>query len=287
MRKVAIVTGPTCSGKTAKAISLALERGAEIISCDSVQIYRGMDVGSAKASMRERQIAAHHLLDVAEPTEPFDVAQYAELAKRALDDIFRRGKAAIVAGGSGFYLKAWFCAVADDVEIPQEVREFADKAEARGRQTLADELLKLDPDAGNFADLRNPRRTKNALMRCMASGLTLKELREKFSKKAPPFGELEREIFFLNPDDETLKKNISLRTRLMLENGLLDEAEKLLKIRARLNPSAASAIGYKEAMDFIESGKSDMAELASQICRNTFKLAKKQRKFFKSQLGLH
>ena len=118
MDEVIIISGPTAAGKTAKAIELALELGAEIISCDSVQVYKHMDIGSAKPSQKELAQVPHHLIDVCPPSRQFSVGEYVELSKIALEKIRKNKHRAIVAGGSGFYLKAWFSPVCDEIEIP-------------------------------------------------------------------------------------------------------------------------------------------------------------------------
>lgn len=284
--KITIITGPTCSGKSALALRIAEEKDAEIISCDSVQVYRGMDIGSAKPTREEQARVRHHLVDVAEPDEVFDVARYVDFAKSAVADIFSRGKKIVVVGGSGFYLKAWFCAVTDEIEIPQEVKARADSLDKLGADALADALLEFDSDAGNFVDLKNPRRTKNFLMRCLACGKSVAQQREDFLKMPPPIGEFKKDITFLNPPDEILQDSIQRRTRAMLDNGLVEECRKLLSRGIKQNPSASSAIGYRETIAWIENGSSSSELLLAEICKNTFALVKKQRKFFRGQLGL-
>ena len=127
MTEIFIITGVTCSGKTSMSMELARKEGAEIISCDSVQIYRGMDIGSAKASAEEMSEIPHHLVDVCDCDKHFDVSEYVALAKEALEDIAARDKKIVVCGGSGFYLRAWFAAVTDGVGIPSEIKASATK----------------------------------------------------------------------------------------------------------------------------------------------------------------
>lgn len=286
MRKVTIITGPTCSGKTACSIEFAERFGAEIISCDSVQVYRGADIGSAKVSLAERKRVRHHLIDVVEPDGYFNVSDYIERAKAAIDDIFSRGKKVAVVGGSGFYLKAWFGAVVDSIQIPPPVESFVEGIAAGGAQALAAELLKADASASKFLDINNPRRTKNALKRVLASGLSVEELAERFRSMPSPFGELEKDVIFLNPEDSDIRPKIELRTDAMLAGGLVKEVETLLEKYAKLNPSLESAIGYRETIDFIRGKIATLGELRAAICRDTRLLVKKQRSFFKSQLGL-
>ena len=158
MTEVFIITGVTCSGKTSMSMELARREGAEIISCDSVQIYRGMDIGSAKASAEEMSEIPPHLVDVCDCDKHFDVSEYVALAKKALEDIAARGKKIIVCGGSGFYLRAWFAAVTDGVGIPSEIKSVCDEIEQRGASALKEALLKIDPAAADTVDILNLRR---------------------------------------------------------------------------------------------------------------------------------
>lgn len=284
MTEVFIITGVTCSGKTRRAIELAKKIGGEIISCDSVQVYRGMDIGSAKAAPEELTEVPHHLIDVADCDKPFDVAEYARLAKAALDGISARGKKAVVCGGSGFYLRSWFAAVTDGVKIPDGVKKVCDEIEKTGAGRLAEALLKIDPDAARTVDILNPRRAKNALARCMASGKTCAELAEEFAALPCPMGEISRNVQILDAPDEELSERIRERTRKMLSGGLVSETQKLLALGIKNNPSAASAIGYRETIAWLKSGGKNERELEGQIARNTAALVKKQRKYFKNSL---
>lgn len=285
MLEATIITGATCTGKSAKAIDLAEKIDAEIISCDSVQIYKGMNVGAAKPSKEELARVPHHLIDVAEVSEIFDVAKYAQLAKQAAENILKRGKKIIVAGGSGFYLKAWFCAVTDQIEISQEIKNFADKIAENGNEALAQALLKIDPKAAEFLDIKNPRRTRNALMRCISSGKNVEQLQKDFAKLECPIGEIKREVILLDLPDETLLERIKSRTAAMIENGLIEETRILLKNDIEKNPSAACAIGYRETINWLKNNSKNTSALAEEISKNTFSLVKKQRKFFRTQLG--
>ncbi len=283
MTEVHIISGPTCSGKTARAIELALEIGAEIISCDSVQVYRGMDIGSAKATAQERKLVRHHLIDVADVSENFDVSKYVELSKAAMKDILGRGKKVVVTGGSGFYLKAWFAPVADSLSIGDDIRKATAQIEAEGgAPALAEALRKADPFAGEFVDMNNPRRTKNALERCMASGKSVRQLLDEFSKLPCPMGELKRSVEFLDCGDDGLKARIEKRTESMIAEGLIEETKALIEKGIAANPSASAAIGYRETIQWINEGRTDTGELAELISADTFALVKKQRKFLKS-----
>lgn len=284
MTEVFIITGATCSGKTEMSLELAKSLDAEIISCDSVQVYRGMDIGSAKATARERGEIPHHLIDVADCSKTFDVSEYVAQAKAALSDIRARGKNVVVCGGSGFYLRSWFAAVTDNVKISESAKLFCEETEKLGANALTRELLKIDPDAAQTVDVLNPRRAKNALARCLSSGKTCAQLAADFAALPCPFGEIKRNVRILELPKENLEEKIRARTEDMIARGLVDETRELIKAGIKQNPSARAAIGYRETIEWIESGGSDISELSRQITANTLALVKKQRKYFKNSL---
>ena len=285
MNEVVIISGATCTGKTALAIDIAEKNNAEIISCDSVQIYKKADIGSAKASVEEQQRIRHHLIDVVNVDEIFDVATYVELAKKALQDITNRGKNVVVVGGSGFYLKSWFMAVADTIQIPKHISDFASKIEEEGgAKALAIELLKIDKLAAETIDICNPRRTKNALERCLATSKSVRQLRSEFEKLPCPMGEFPRKFVLLDVEDDKLFQRITLRTNSMIENGLIEETKKLIDLGILKNPSLKNSTGYKQAIEFIQNNSTDLQRLKDDIAIQTMSLVRKQRKYFASQL---
>ena len=280
--KIEIISGTTCAGKTAASIELAEKINAEIISCDSVQFYRGMNIGSAKATPAEQARVKHHLIDVANVDEIFDVAKYIELAKKALAEIKAKQKNVVVVGGSGFYLKAWFCAVADEMSIPQHIKEFAMQTEKKGANALACELLKIDPEASKSLDIHNPRRTRNALERCLTSGKSVKQLHDDFAKLPCPFGELERNFTILDRPDAEMLERIKLRTQQMIEQGIVQETRRLLELGLEKNPAAANSTGYKQTIAFIKNNETDLKKLENEIVIQTMSLVRKQRKNLRS-----
>ena len=282
---ITIITGPTCSGKTSKAIELAEKINGEIISCDSVLVYKGMDIGSAKPTKQELARVKHHLIHVSDVSQKFDVSQYIEHAKKALDDILQKGKQPIIAGGSGFYLKAWFSAVTDNLEIPEEVKNLADKIESEsGNEGLKQALLKLDANAPKCVDILNPRRVKNAFQRCMASGKSAQQLLDDFKKLPCPLGDFDRNLTILDHPDDQLFARIQERTKQMIKDGIVEETKELLENGILENASASTAIGYRETIAFINENKSDLSELEKEIYANTIALVRKQRKFFRNNL---
>ncbi len=283
--EIFIISGPTASGKTAKAIELAKAVDAEIISCDSVQVYEFMDIGSAKPSAKERAEIPHHLIDVCHPSRQFSVGEYVALSKHALEKILKNKKRVIVAGGSGFYLKAWFSPVTDEIEIPKSVKDECQKLfDLGGSEALKEKLLSLDPEAADSIDIQNPRRIRPALERVLATSLTLKELRKKFENLPCPMGNFKINFKSTDMPDEELFKRVKTRAEKMIEDGLIEETKKLMSIGIEKNPSAAMAIGYRETMEAIR--QNDFSNLAEKIFLSTKKLIKKQRKFLKTQIRL-
>ncbi|MDX8415793.1 tRNA (adenosine(37)-N6)-dimethylallyltransferase MiaA [Intestinicryptomonas porci] len=283
--EIFIISGPTASGKTAKAIELAKAVDAEIISCDSVQVYEFMDIGSAKPSAKERAEIPHHLIDVCHPSRQFSVGEYVALSKHALEKILKNKKRVIVAGGSGFYLKAWFSPVTDEIEIPKSVKDECQKLfDLGGSEALKEKLLSLDPEAADSIDIQNPRRIRPALERVLATSLTLKELRRKFESLPCPMGNFKINFKSTDMPDEELFKRVKTRAEKMIEDGLIEETKKLMSIGIEKNPSAAMAIGYRETMEAIR--QNDFSNLAEKIFLSTKKLIKKQRKFLKTQIRL-
>lgn len=283
--EIFIISGPTASGKTAKAIELAKAVDAEIISCDSVQVYEFMDIGSAKPSAKERAEIPHHLIDVCHPSRQFSVGEYVALSKHALEKILKNKKRVIVAGGSGFYLKAWFSPVTDEIEISKSVKDECQKLfDLGGSEALKEKLLSLDPEATDSIDIQNPRRIRPALERVLATSLTLKELRKKFESLPCPMGNFKINFKSTDMPDEELFKRVKTRAEKMIEDGLIEETKKLMSIGIEKNPSAAMAIGYRETMEAIR--QNDFSNLAEKIFLSTKKLIKKQRKFLKTQIRL-
>ncbi len=278
-----LLTGPTAVGKTELSLRWAETHGAEIVSCDSLLFYRGMDIGTAKPSAEERARVRHHLIDVAEPDEPWSIDRYLAEAAAAVAEIHRRGKKVLVTGGSGFYLKSFFAPVVDSVVVPAEVAREADELEREGLEAMVARLLEVDPGAGEVLELQNPRRVKRALERCLASGKTVGELRRDMAEREFPFSGCRTQICLLTREREELRERVAARVDGMLAAGLVEEVRGLLARGLERNPSAASAIGYRETIRFLAGGVSE-GELREEIVRNTQRLVKKQMTWFRHQL---
>jgi len=282
-----VLTGPTAVGKTEVALAWAERNNAEIVSCDSLLFYRGMDIGTAKPSKAERARVPHHLIDLRDVTDGMDITTYVTLAQQAVNDIHQRGKRCLVTGGSGFYLKAFFAPVADDVVVAPELRaEIGAKLAEQGLPGLVAELRRLNPGGLGKLDTANPRRVARALERCYASGKTLEEMAEEFARQSGPFAEWTTKLTRLERTPADLEVRIRQRVDAMLSAGLVAEVERLLAAGLKRNPSAARAIGYRETIDVLE-GRLDRTNLAMTIAQNTKALVKKQRTWFRTQLPTH
>ncbi len=286
-RTLHVLTGCTAVGKTELALRWAEANDAEIVSCDSLLFYRGMDLGTAKPTQAELVRVPHHLIDLCAVTEQMDITNYVAQARRAVTDIITRGRRVLVTGGSGFYLKTFFSPVADEVVVPGELRaELRQRLETHGLVALVEELRGLNPAGLGALDVRNPRRVLRALERCRASGRTLAELLADFAAQPAPFADYAVRLCELVREKDDLDRRIEQRVATMLQAGLVEEVRGLLAAGLKQNPSAANAIGYRETVEFIE-GRLMASELPGLIAKNTRALVKKQRTWFKTQLPAH
>lgn len=278
-----VLTGCTAVGKTEWALRWAEANRAEIISCDSLLFYRGMDIGTAKPTAAERARVPHHLIDICPVTERMDVTHYVTKVRGVLADIGGRNGSVLIAGGSGFYLKAFFAPIADDVEVPSMLREEVAKL------TLAeshDRLFALNAGDLGTLDVANPRRVSRALERCLASGKTLAELGAEFARKPGPFAGWETKLTELIRPPAELNERIAARVRAMWRDGLVEEVRRLRGEGFERNPSAARAIGYREVIALLDGNLAE-DQVVATIEKNTRALVKKQRTWFRTQLPAH
>ena len=242
---VIVVVGPTASGKSAYALNKALELGGEIISGDSMQIYRGMNIGTAKPSVEELQAVRHHLIDVADITEPFSAARFVALASDAIRDITERGKTPIIAGGTGLYIDTLISgtelSATEDDPILRE-RLFA-QAEAEGANALHARLAEIDPESANAIHPNNVKRVVRALEMYYKTGMTKTDL-DKKSRESESIYE-PHTVYIIPKDRETIYERIDRRVNVMFDQGLAEEVEALVKLGLRDTPTASQAIGYK------------------------------------------
>jgi tRNA dimethylallyltransferase len=246
-----------------------------------------MDIGTAKPSSEALRRVRHHLIDIREVSEPMNVAVYAPMARAAAEGIAARGRAVLVVGGSGFYLKSFFAPIADGVDIPPAIRESVGAIlESQGLPGLVAELERLNPAGLGGIDVANPRRVSNALGRCLASGRSLSELAAAFSMAPAPFAGWEVRLARIDRPAAELEAQIVRRVDAMIGAGLVDEVGRLLAAGLRSNASAARAIGYRETIAVID-GAAPRDGLAAAIAKDTRALVKKQRTWFRTQLRPH
>jgi tRNA dimethylallyltransferase len=245
-----------------------------------------MDIGTAKPSAAELSRVRHHFIDIRDVSEPMNASVYSEMALAAAEEIASRGREILVVGGSGFYLRSFFAAIADGVEVSDETRaQVSALLESQGLPGVLAELSLLNPGGLGNLDTDNPRRVTNALARCRASGRSLAQLAAEFEQLPSPFADWDVRLCRVDRDPVDLDVRIAARVDAMLEAGLVEEVRRLAPGLAA-NLSAARAIGYRETLDVIE-GRAPLASLAVKIVKDTRVLVKKQRTWFRTQLPEH
>lgn len=277
MKSLVIIAGPTACGKTELSLKLAKAVGGEILSGDSMQVYRGMDIGTAKIAPDEREGIAHHLIDIRDPWEEFDVRDYQLEAKAALADVWSRGKLPIVVGGTGFYLHALLY----DTDFTETDEKHSSRAQweeqlltggAEAERMLWEELCRVDPAAAVQIHPRNHKRVLRALEFYEMTGTPISAHNEREREKNSPY----RFCFFvLNREREELYCRIDQRVDDMMRQGLLDEVKRLAEDPGGISRTARAAIGYKELFNALE-GQCSLEEAIAAIKTNTRHYAKRQ-----------
>jgi tRNA dimethylallyltransferase len=270
------VVGPTASGKTAASVELARRLDAEIVMVDSMAVYRGMDVGTAKPTATERAAVPHHLLDVAEPREPFSVAAFQRLVRWALAGIRSRGRPALLVGGSGLYFRAVVDALEFPGTEPTSRAELEAEAAALGPERLHARLMDLDPTAASKIEPGNARRTVRALEVAAATG----RIFSSFAQGWDRYPEGRVRAAGVGIPSELLRRRIEDRVRTQLEEGLLDEVRTLLRGGAGPFLTASQAIGYLEIAEHL-AGRMALEEATDRIVRRSRALARRQMAWFR------
>lgn len=279
-----VIAGPTASGKTEVSIALAKRLGAEIVSADSMQLYRCLNIGSAKPTVEEMQGIPHYLMDEIDPRTPFSVADYVLLAHRYIADIVSRGKLPILVGGTGLYINS----VVKDVDFDEEQQDetLRDKlhtlAEERGGQYLLDMLAEFDPVSAARLHVNNTRRIIRAIEFYRLTGTTISEHQEQTKKKESRYNALS---FMIMRDREQLYQRINQRVDIMLEQGLIDEVRGLVRMGCTKEMTSMQGIGYKEMIDYLR-GFLTYDELVCILKRNTRRYAKRQLTWFRRDVSM-
>ena len=285
MNNIICIAGPTASGKTALAVALAKEVNAEVVSCDSMQIYKYMDIGTAKPTTEEMQGVIHHMLDVAEPTEDFSVSRYCEMATTIVDDILARGKKVIIAGGTGLYMDAL---IKGNTFAPCPSTGVRKKLELQADQDGMESMLKLlesiDPASAAKLHLQDRKRILRALEVYYETGDTITAHNERTQTIPPRYQPTWFALEDVNRQD--LYDRIDSRVGKMLDDGLIEEIHKLLAMGIPSKCTAMQAIGYKEfllAMD----GKCSIEAAADQVRQSSRRYAKRQLTWFRRNENIH
>lgn len=276
-----ILAGPTAVGKTALSVRLAREIGAEIISADSVQVYRHMDIGSAKIRPEEMEGIPHYLVDVLEPEEEFNVVRFQQMAKEAADEIWARGKIPLVVGGTGFYIQALLY----DIDFTENSgnrtcrQELERTAAEKGGEYLHELLRQTDPQAAEQIHPNNVKRIIRALEFHQQTGGKISEHNAKEREKESPY---QYAYFVLTDERSRLYERIDRRVDLMMEQGLLDEVRFLKERGVRADSTAMQGLGYKELYAYLD-GVCSLEEAVRLIKRDTRHFAKRQLTWFKRE----
>lgn len=279
--KLLILTGPTAVGKTALSLRLAKEIGGEIISADSMQIYKYMDIGSAKIMPEEMEGVPHHLVDVLDPREEFNVFRFQEMAKEAMRGIYSRGHVPIVVGGTGFYIQALLY----DIDFTRQEDQGAlrqrweEAAREKGSEFLHRELEKIDPVSAALIHPNNQKRIIRALEFYELNGVPISAHNQEQRQKESPYS---YRYFVLNEDRTLLYQKIDRRVDTMVEMGLVEEVQRLKEMGYQKNMVSMQGLGYKEILAYLE-GECTLEEAVFLIKRDTRHFAKRQLTWFRRE----
>lgn len=272
--KVIIIGGPTASGKSSLAIDLAKKINGEIISCDSMQIYKGMDIGTAKASLEERQAVVHHMIDIISPKDKYSVQDFQKACKNLIKEIHQRGHIPILAGGTGLYINSIIYDYDfNDVKPNQDFRDKMEEIYKNNPQALLDRLLEIDKDHYGYLTIKDKKKIIRAL-----------EVYEYSGKKITLDSKLNTDydyyLFVITDIRQVLYDNINKRVDIMLDEGLVDEVKNLLSQGLNKDDQSMKAIGYREVIPYIE-GEVDYNTMVETLKQDTRRYAKRQLTWFR------
>ena len=279
--KLLIISGPTAVGKTETSLTLAKKLDGEIINADSMQVYKGMDIGTAKLPENEREGIPHHLFDIVEPTIDYDVATYASDAKKVITDIHKRGKLPILVGGTGFYIQAVLYDIDFNSQPPDEEyrKELAEIASKNGNDHLFEMLKKVDPESCEIIHKNNTKRVIRALEYYHTTGEKISIHNKEQREKPSPY---DFHYAVLTLPREVLYERIDKRVDIMMEAGLVDEVKTLMASGVSRDNTSMQGLGYKEMAAYLE-GECSLDEAVTILKRDTRHFAKRQLTWFKRE----
>jgi tRNA dimethylallyltransferase len=283
MRSIYVITGVTGAGKSAVAVELAQRAGGEVLSCDSTQFYRGMDIGTDKITEKERRGVPHHGLDLVELDQCFNVERFVTYAQNIVNEVWARGRDIFVVGGSGFYLLSFYRAVFDAVDVPPQVRMSARQLwQTGGMRAIGAKLREynshLPPELA-----QNPVRALRVLERCMATGRSVDEMRNDFERLVGPFDHIPKVTIRVEKSPKNWENDTKKRIEGMLQNGLTEEVIQLRAKGLEQHSTLSRAVGYREILAFLK-GSTSREELARHIFFHTRQLAHKQRTWLRHKI---
>ncbi len=281
MRNLVILTGPTAVGKTSLSINLAKAINGEIISADCMQVYKRMDIGTAKIMPEEMDGVAHHLIDVIEPTEDFHVVRFKEMVLNAMEDIYAKGKIPIICGGTGFYIQAILYDIQfTEQEIDKDYRDYLENyAVENGPEALHAMLAEVDLESAESIPAANKKRVIRALEYYRQTGEKFSVHNKRERQRVSPYNFA---YFVLNDDREKLYNRINKRVDIMYESGLVDEVKQLLLEGCKPGMTSMDGIGYKEIISYLE-GEYNLDTALELIKKNSRNYAKRQLTWFRHE----
>lgn len=280
-KPLVVLTGPTAVGKTKLSIDLAKALGGEIISADSMQVYKHMDIGSAKITEKEMDGVPHHLIDVLSPFEEFHIVRFQELAKKAMEEIYNRGKIPVFVGGTGFYIQA----ITKDIDFTEgeEDKKYREElsrlAAEKGNEFLHEMLREVDKKSAEEIHANNVKRVIRALEFYKENGFPISQHNEEQKQNETPYN---LAYFVLNAPRELLYERIDRRVDEMMENGLVEEVQKLKDMGCRREMTSMQGLGYKEILSFLD-GEIPLDEAVRVLKRDTRHFAKRQLTWFRRE----
>ena len=276
--KVIVICGPTASGKTALSIELAKKINGEIISSDSMQIYKDMDIGTAKPTKQEMQEIKHYLLNFVEPDQRYSVAQFKKDAEKAIEEILAKNKVPIIVGGTGLYVDSLIYGIEyQEIELDKKYREeLEEKAQKEGLETLYEQAQKIDPQAMEKISANDKKRILRILEIYHSTGKTKTQQEIESRKNEVKY---DYKVFALNMEREKLYERINKRVDIMIEQGLIQEVENLCSKYTEF-PTAMQGVGYKEVVEYLQ-GKISEQEMIEKIKMETRRYAKRQLTWFR------